>query len=246
MVKLTINGREFQAEPCDTVLTVATRGGINIPTLCHSESIHDYGACRVCLVEVERRGRKRLVTSCLYPVEEGLKVTTDSDKVKRVRSTVMELLIARCPESIDVKEMAKKLGVTESRFVAEDEKSSKDNCVLCGMCARVCSEVVGASAISLVNRGTEREVALPFYDDTGACIACGSCAYICPTGAITLVDTATKRIISWPKGTADFPLKACTSCGIHFAPVKQLEYMAATAHLSPSEFELCPDCRKME
>lgn len=244
MVKLTINGRAFEAEPCQTVLSVAQQGGIDIPTLCHSEAIHDYGACRVCLVEVERRGRKRLVTSCLYPVEEGLKVTTNSERVERVRKTVMELLLARCPQSVAVKEMAGRLGVTESRFKS-DEEDSKDNCVLCGMCARVCTEVVGASAISLVNRGTEREVALPFYDDAGSCIACGSCAYICPTDAITIVDTASKRIISWPKGTVDFALKACGHCGIHFAPVKQLEFMAAKSQLSPTEFELCPDCRRL-
>ncbi len=245
MVKLTIDGREFQAEACQTVLQVAQAASIDIPTLCHTEAVTDYGACRMCLVEVERRGRKRLVTACLYPVEEGLKVTTDSEKVKRVRKTIIELLLARCPESDTVRDMAAGMGVTESRFRLEGEAKS-DTCVLCGLCTRVCAEVVGASAISLVNRGTEREVALPFYDEAGSCIACGSCAYICPTGAITLVDTDTKRIISWPKGTVDFPLKACGRCGTHFAPVKQLEYMARKSQLSPTEFELCPDCRKLD
>jgi len=245
MVKLTIDGRHFEAEECQTVLQVAQGGGIDIPTLCHTEAVADYGACRMCLVEVERRGRKRLVTACLYPVEEGLKVTTDSDRVKRVRKTIIELLLARCPESDTVRDMAAGMGVTESRFRVEDEAKS-DTCVLCGLCARVCAEVVGASAISLVNRGTEREVALPFYDEAGSCIACGSCAYTCPTGAITLVDTDTKRIISWPNGTVDFPLKPCARCGTHYAPVKQLEYMARKAQLSMTEFDLCPDCRKLD
>jgi NADH dehydrogenase/NADH:ubiquinone oxidoreductase subunit G len=243
MVKLSINGKEFQAEECDTILSVAKSAGIHIPTLCHTEAVSDYGACRICLVEVERRGRKRLVTACLYPVEEGLKVTTNTEKVQRVRRTVIELLLARCPESEAVQEMAAGMGVTESRFRVEEEKAT-DSCILCGLCARVCAEVVGASAISLVNRGTGREVALPFYDEAGSCIACGSCAYICPTGAISLVDTGAKRIISWPKGTVDFPLKACANCGVHYAPVAQVEYMASKAHLSPSEFDYCPDCRK--
>lgn len=244
-IKLTINGREFQAEPCDTVLTVAKAAGIYIPTLCHSEAVTDYGACRMCLVEVERRGRKRLVTACLYPIEEGLKVTTDSEKVLRVRRTVIELLLARCPGSAAVKQMAAALGVTESRFSIADENSKSDACVLCGLCTRVCAEVVGASAISLVNRGTEREVALPFYNEAGDCIACGSCAYICPTGAISLVDSGNKRIISWPQGTVDFAMKACLNCGTHYAPVCQVEFMARKSGLSPSEFDYCPDCRKL-
>ena len=245
MVKININGRDFEAEPCQTVLSVAQSAGIDIPTLCHTEAVADYGACRMCLVEIERRGRKRLVTACLYPVEEGLRVITDSERVKKVRRTIIELLLARCPESDAIKDMAAGMGVTESRFSIEDEKGN-GNCILCGLCTRVCAEVVGASAISLVNRGTGREVALPFYDEAGSCIACGSCAYICPTGAITLVDAGNKRIISWPKGTVDFPMKQCARCGSHYAPVKQVEYMAQKAGLSPTEFEYCPDCRKLD
>jgi bidirectional [NiFe] hydrogenase diaphorase subunit len=245
MVKININGRDFEAEPCQTVLSVAQSAGIDIPTLCHTEAVADYGACRMCLVEIERRGRKRLVTACLYPVEEGLRVITDSERVKKVRRTIIELLLARCPESDAIKDMAAGMGVTESRFSIEGEKGN-GNCILCGLCTRVCAEVVGASAISLVNRGTEREVALPFYAEAGSCIACGSCAYICPTGAITLVDAGNKRIISWPKGTVDFPMKQCARCGSHYAPVKQAEYMAQKAGLSPTEFEYCPDCRKLD
>jgi NADH dehydrogenase/NADH:ubiquinone oxidoreductase subunit G len=245
MVKININGRDFEADPCQTVLSVAQSAGIDIPTLCHTEAVADYGACRMCLVEIERRGRKRLVTACLYPVEEGLKVTTDSERVKKVRKMIIELLLARCPESEVIRDMAASMGVTESRFAIEDEAET-GTCILCGLCTRVCAEVVGASAISLVNRGTVREVALPFYDEAGSCIACGSCAYICPTGAITLVDTGSKRIISWPKGTVDFQMKQCARCGTHYAPVKQVEYMVQRSGLSPTEFEYCPDCRKLD
>ncbi|XUX01156.1 MAG: 2Fe-2S iron-sulfur cluster-binding protein [Dehalogenimonas sp.] len=245
MVKININGRDFEAEQCQTVLSVAQSAGIDIPTLCHTEAVADYGACRICLVEVERRGRKRLVTSCLYPVEEGIKVTTDSERVKKVRKTIIELLLARCPESEAIRDMAASMGIGESRFALED-KAESGTCILCGLCTRVCSEVVGASAISLVNRGTAREVALPFYDEASSCIACGSCAYICPTGAISLVDAGSKRIISWPNGTVDFQMKECARCGTHYAPVRQVEYMVQKSGLSATEFELCPDCRKLD
>ena len=224
-------------------MNVADKANIHIPTLCHSPAIHDYGACRVCLVEVERRNRKRLVTACLYPIEEGLKVTTDSERVVKVRKTIIELLLARTPESEDIKALASTFGIVKSRF-GDSNDTCNDNCILCGLCTRVCTEVVGANAISLVNRGTRREVALPFYDDSNDCIACGSCAYICPTQAIQMEDSTEKRTLKWPNGTADFVMQKCKSCGTPYAPVKQLEYIAKQSGLSFSEFENCPDCRR--
>lgn len=240
MVTLNIDGREIQAEKGKTILEVARENNIHIPTLCENEAVAAYGACRLCMVEVVSGNRNRLVTSCLYEVSEGLNVKTQSDKIMKVRQLVMELLLARCPNSSVVKEMAQSVGVKTSRFEPEQE----DNlCILCSLCTRVCRDVIGKSAISLVSRGTERQVALPFCDDANACIACGSCVQVCPTGAIKMVDQGDTRIITWPNSSHEFKMKECQSCGKYFAPEQQIEYMMKVSGLEEEKFNLCMTCR---
>lgn len=240
MVTLTINGQEIQAEEGAMILDVAKDHNIYIPTLCAHESVTPYGACRLCLVEVSRNGRQRLVTSCLYPVEEGLVVKTDSETIAGNRRMLMELLLARCPESNVIQDLAKRLGVDKTRFPLEDH----GNCILCALCTRVCEEIVGVSAISLVNRGVQREIAIPFYDNADACIACGSCAYVCPTGAITLEDIGDTRTITMPNNSTEFKLAKCKVCGRYWAPQKQLDYITAKVDLPSDFFDRCLDCRE--
>ena len=242
MVTLTIDGREIQAEEGKTVLEVAGKNGIEIPALCHHEEVSPYGACRLCMVEITtRRGRKRLVTSCLYPVEEGLKVETGTERVRNVRRMVIELLLARCPDSEVIQDWARKLGVSGERFRSEE---GNRKCILCALCNRVCQELVGVSAISLANRGVERRMTTPFNDFSEACIGCGSCAYVCPTGAISFEDVGDTRTVAMPHVTMKFKLKKCAKCGKYWAPERQLEYIAKIAGLSPETFEVCPDCRE--
>jgi len=244
MVTLTIDGKVVKAEEGAMVLDVATAHNIHIPTLCAHESVSPYGACRLCLVEVKTsRGRERLVTSCLYPVEEGLEVKTKTDRVIRNR---------RCPESGVIKDMARELGVEQTPYPQEDH----GNCILCALCVRACEEVVGASAISLVNRGVDREMAIPFYDDSNACemaipfyddsnacIGCGSCSYICPTGAIRMEDSGDTRTITMPNNVIKFKMAKCSVCGDYFAPEKQIEFMVKKAGLEPDFFDRCINCR---
>ncbi len=240
MVTLTIDGKAIEAEEGAMVLDVALQHNIDVPTLCAHESVTPYGACRLCLVEVKTSsGRERLVTSCLYPVEEGLQVKTNTDRVLRNRQTIIDLLLARCPESEVIRDMARQLGVEKTSYPREDH----GNCILCALCVRACEEVVGVSAISLVSRGVDREMAIPFYDDSNACIGCGSCCYICPTEAIRMEDSGDTRTITMPNNVIEFKLAKCSVCGTRFAPERQLEYIAGKAGLEPDFFDRCIDCR---
>lgn len=242
MVTLTIDGREVQAEEGAVILDIAKDNNIYIPALCSHEGVTPYGACRLCMVEIGQRGRERLVASCLYPVEEGLTVKTNTERVNEVRRMVAELLLARCPDSEVIQDLASKLGVDKPTFRLEE---GNRRCILCALCARVCQEVVGVSAISLVNRGVNRRLATPFDTDySEACIGCGSCVYVCPTHAITMEDTGERRLIKWPHNRMEFKLKKCKICGNYWAPEKQIEYIAKISGTLSGEYDVCPNCRQ--
>jgi len=237
MVNITIDGMACKAAPEATVLQTAREHGIEIPTLCHNESLGPEGRCRLCMVEVKKGTRVRLVTSCLYPVEEGLEVQTQTEKVQLVRKMVLELLWARCPDSEVIAGMARKIGVEKFRF-KPDEGNWK--CILCGQCAKTCEEAVGVSAIGLSMRGSIKKVGTPYAEPTGVCIGCGACHYICPTGAIVMTEKEGVRSI-WGR---DFKMAACPVCGNYFAPEYQLEWMAKTTGVSLDFLKTCQNCRK--
>lgn len=236
MVTITIDGRQVQGKEGSTILEVAEEHGIRIPHLCYHGAVSSSGACRLCSVEVQIGRRSRIVASCLYPIVKGLVVKTDTERVKNLRKMVIELLLARCPNVEAVQDLASELGVATTEFETEDE-----DCILCGLCVRVCDEIVGRSAISLVNRGTTRDVATPFNEAWSACIGCGSCAYVCPTGCIRVEDVGDKRVIR--RWNVELKLKKCTVCGKPFAPEAQLQYLAETLDLPEEHFLTCPNCR---
>jgi bidirectional [NiFe] hydrogenase diaphorase subunit len=242
MVKLTINGRQIQAKEGSTLLEAARAHNIYIPTLCANEEVAPYGACRMCLVEIKTaKGRERLVTSCIYLVEEGLTVQSDTERIRKIRRMLLELLLARCPDAEEIRDLARKFGVEKTRFA---EQSGNNKCILCASCARTCEEVVGVAAISLAKRGIERELTTPFGENfSEVCIGCGSCSYSCPTGAISMDDNGDIRVIKWPHNTMEFKLKKCSVCGQYWAPEKQVEYVAKTSGTPLSDYDKCPDCR---
>ncbi len=175
MVNLTVNGLHVSVEDGATVLEAARFLGFPIPTLCHMEGLSPYGACRLCVVEIGEKGRTKLVTSCTYPAEEGLNVRTASSRVIRARRMIIELLLASCPQSKTIQDLAAAHGVRQQRFRQEHE-----DCILCGLCVRMCSEQMMAGAIGFRGRGEKRSIGTPFDAKSDVCRLCGACMYVCP------------------------------------------------------------------
>ncbi|MCX5900383.1 MAG: FAD-dependent oxidoreductase, partial [Proteobacteria bacterium] len=188
MINVTINDKKVQAEEGATILQVAQANGIDIPTLCHHPALEAQGACRICTVEAVRGKRKRFVTACNFPVAEGLEVYTHSEEVLSARRTIIELLLARCPSVEILQKLAKQLGVDRPRFALEN-----DECILCGLCVRMCEQRMGRSAISLVGRGIDMKVDTPFHIQTDVCMACGACVSVCPTGVLKIGDITKQK-----------------------------------------------------
>ena len=235
MVNIVINGRKRKAKEGQTILEVAQEMKLGIPTLCHHKDLSPFGACRLCAVEVKANGSWQMVTSCNTPVENGMEIVTDSEKVRENRKTVAEMLYYRYPETEAVRELAAKLGVE-----VFSEKGEEHDCILCGLCVRTCAEIVGVTALNFEDRGPDRDLEEPRIGfNPNACIGCGSCAFVCPTGFVTMEAVDDKRII-WNKV---FQMVPCAVCGKYFAPEDQLKYISKTTGVPYSKLTTCSNCR---
>ncbi len=212
MVNLTIDGQEVQVPKGSTVLEAAQKAGIDIPTLCHLKDINKIGACRVCVVEIEKA--RGLQPSCTYPVTEGMVVRTNTAMVRESRKAVVELILSNhpmecltCSRSTDceLQALAKKLGIKEIRFQGENSNFPMDTsnpaivrdpnkCILCRRCVAVCNEVQGVGALGLNERGFNSIVAPAFQHPLSEvnCVYCGQCVNVCPVGALKEKDEMQK------------------------------------------------------
>lgn len=188
-ILVQIDGKEVSAKEGITVLEAAQSAGISIPTLCYHEKLEPFGGCRLCIVEVESRGWTKLVVSCVYPVEENLKVRTRSEKVDRLRKTILELLLAHAPDSPELEKYAQEYGADKNRY----EKDASF-CIHCGLCVRYCAEVKKADALGFVDRGIRKEIS--FIPEIAAkeCHACKECFPLCPTSYLQAAFVLTESL----------------------------------------------------
>ncbi len=190
-VNIKIDGRSIAVEEGSFVLEAAQALGIDVPTLCYFRYVKPYAACRICVVEVwDKRRRNRVVTSCNFPAEEGLEVLTHTPRILAARRLNLEMLMSRCAPMPILTDLARKLGIERPRW-----DTGTDTCILCGLCVRVCDEIVGAQAIGFASRGTDRFVTTPFNVDSDACILCGACAALCPTGHIKMEEAFGREVV---------------------------------------------------
>ena len=204
MVHLKINNVPVEVKEGTTVLEAARVAGINIPTLCYLKDINEIGACRICVVEV--KGARSLVAACVYPVNEGMEVFTNTEKVRKSRKTTLELLLSNhkreclsCVRSTncELQKLSNEYGCDENRFKGErtvcepDESTSylvRDNekCILCRRCVAVCRKVQEVGVIAPVRRGFSTHIGSAFEESLAEanCVACGQCVAVCPVGAL--------------------------------------------------------------
>ncbi len=233
-VTVIINGKECMAEKGEFLIDIAKRNGITIPHLCHLESLRGLATCRICIVEAIENGKKRVVTSCIFPVMRDMAVETNTEDIKRMRRTLLSLLKAEAPENEMIESMIEDCGAGDySRF----EMDYGNDCIMCGLCVKACEEL-GCNAISTINRGTIKKVAAPYEEPSVECIGCGSCAYVCPTGCIKMEEGSGIRKI-WGK---EFKLLKCGECGRYFITKEQYEYVNKKLDI-PEEL-ICENCKK--
>ncbi|GAB4170205.1 MAG: NADH-dependent [FeFe] hydrogenase, group A6 [Calditrichia bacterium] len=204
MATIYINGQEVKAKKNETILNVCEREGFNIPTLCYMKELSPTGACRMCVVEVE--GYNNLVPACAYPIHDGMKIETNSARVRRARKTNIELLVANHPQdclvcirngNCELQDLTSEYGVREFRYQGERRELPCDiaspslerdpeKCILCGRCVNVCNDIQKIGAIDFIRRGFNSMVS-PAYEyslNETSCIYCGQCIMVCPVGAL--------------------------------------------------------------
>jgi aldehyde:ferredoxin oxidoreductase len=193
-IGITIDGQQVEVQPGTTLLDAARRLKIAIPTLCHHPAIEPYAACRVCVTEIELRGKRKIVTACNYPIREPLAAFPSSPETMKQRGGVLRMMLARWPNVPAIQVIARKHGVQAPSYRHPQRNEAPDACILCGLCVKACSEMVWEDVLGFAGRGAKRHVAMPFGKQSERCTGCGTCAFICPTGAIKVTDEKNKPV----------------------------------------------------
>ena len=209
MPTITINGRKKKVDEGLTILDAARDMDIRIPTLCYHEALTATGACRICVVEIKSGKTWRVMASCVTKVEDGMSVRTDTDKIRNIRRTLLELLLARCPDLPALQRLASEYGVKGIPYRKDNE-----DCFLCGLCVRACEEIVGASAIGFAYRGIEEKIAAPFSEVASACISCGTCTTVCPVQTFDVKNV--DRGVSLHTFAQKLMARNCEVCEEHY------------------------------
>lgn len=174
-VTINIDGAGIKAPKGTSVLDAAIEYGICIPHLCHDPNLSDFGACRLCIVEHVVNGRSVITTSCTLYVQEGMLIRSNTERIRRLRRNIAELLVAEAPNSRAIQDIAVRCGVEKVRYPFRH-----NDCVLCGRCVRACNELWQAKAIGFIGRGTDRHVGYVFGYRPDFCKQCGACVQLCP------------------------------------------------------------------
>jgi len=201
-ILLEIDGKEVSAREGMTVLEAAQGAGISIPTLCHHEKLEPFGGCRICIVEIKVRDWTRLVVSCVYPVEENLVVRTRTEKIDRIRKTILELLLAHAPDAPGLQELVQEYGADKNRFVKD-----ASFCIHCGLCVRYCAEVKKKNAVGFVDRGIRKEISFIPEISAKECWNCKECFPLCPTSYLQAVYVLTEALVFPSPSTEAVPDK---------------------------------------
>ena len=250
MISITINGKQYQAEPGEMVINVLIREGIDIAHLCHHEALPPYGACRLCMVNVAQGGKLGIAASCTLPAAEGLVIETDTPQIVQLRKVLLEMYLGEAPGSEEIRTLAERYGVDTTRFTRSDLSASGDRCVLCGRCARVCHESLEVGAIDFSGRGIRSNIHAPWLELSETCIGCGSCATNCPTGAITFEDQGGERIFQVSGSVfSRHNLVRCEVCNVLYATEKYIDYMKNRSDSKGEtllEKGICPECMRRE
>ena len=233
LLNVTIDGVACTCEKGEYIYDVAKRNGIRIPTLCRHDAFPDHRACcRICIVEVEQRGRTKIVTSCVYPIEGECEIRTNTERIQEERAVLFALLGHRAPEADVIGKMSRHLDMSGfERFATIDN----EKCILCGLCVQACDSL-GTGAISTVNRGTDKMIDTPYGAASDFCVGCLSCANVCPTGAIEYEQTDKDRTI-WNR---TFALVRCAECGNVMGTPESVRHAVGDAEMP----EVCDSCRK--